>query len=181
MKSGPAVRPQCCSSDTCRPWCSSRKMPHGAGQGSQDTTAADWLAGQQQLLSPAHCNLAAPYAISAATPEPKLQVGTLSRKTYAAEGAAERNRCGVGGEALLWEVKEIQRACLGGNGQQPDAGCSKTFDAYSHPSPSLPDLSILTSIWASDHLCASKNNHASSRLPQRVHVSSNKRKTAIFK
>lgn len=73
MQSGPAVCPR---------WCSSWKIPHGAGQGSQETTAA----GEQQPLSPALCGLAAPHASSAATAELQLQVGTLRRMQQRSPG-----------------------------------------------------------------------------------------------
>lgn len=168
-----------CSSNTCWLWCSSWKTPHGAGLGSQETTAVEWLASSGcsllhtiiwQLFMPAQQRLQNPSPMGGHEAGECTQWGGLGEK-----------QMWVWGQVLLPEVKEMQRDGLGRNGHLPDAGCSKAFGAYSYPSPSLHDLSILTSIWTSHHLCAGKNNHASSRLPQRAHVSSTKRKTTAFK
>lgn len=82
----------------CPRWCSSWKIPHGAGQGSQETTAA----GEQQPLSPALCGLAAPHATSAAAAELQLQGRTLRRMQQRSPG--ERNRCGDGGRLKKYKV-----------------------------------------------------------------------------
>lgn len=134
----PSPSHNCCTDLSSPCWCTTLMQP-GPAVGSHTCWPGAPAARDQMGLtgcpavvaSAAHCDLATPYASSATTAKPKLQLTVLSLKCTQQGFWGEKQVWGWG-EVLSLEVKEIWRACLRGSRQQPYAGCPKAFDVYSH-------------------------------------------------